>query len=428
MLKTTASTRGVLALLVAVGIGIVSAAPAAAGETLNVTPDGKGGSLVSLPDKQGIPPEIRAAIQRTVESSAGEKINDLVWDAATSTLEVHVVGSNSPELEPILGEAFPGAYRFVQDEYSSAELSSLAYELANEGVASGVPIASVSPAKNNSGLIVTLVEGKTSKRNAPSDQKELQSMSVVPLRFESIGTAPQQANGWRWGDDSPFWGGARIYGPAGNACTSAFPVINRQTGFSAVAMLTADHCGSTGESWRSGQAASSNWSVGTLQSGNSGGSDIRRLGGASYEGSVYVGVYNSGQYNNVKGAYYPVKGDVVCPSGSYSGVNCRAEVQSTNDVICYFGGSCYNNLVTVKSVTTDPLFGNGDSGGPILVGAAGGGVLGVGVISGINTGGTNEKPCEGVASGGGRSCSVFGYFANVRAFFDNNSGWVPLTN
>lgn len=118
-------------------------------------------------------------------------------------------------------------------------------------------------------------------------------------------------------------------------------------------------------------------------------------------------------------------GDIMCPSGSFSGLNCDAKVQSTNDVICYWGASCYNNLVTVRSMSNGPLFGKGDSGGPVIVGAIGGGALQVGIISGIN-GGSNERACNGFPTGGDRYCSSFGYFANVRAYFDNNPGWVPL--
>ena len=174
-------------------------------------------------------------------------------------------------------------------------------------------------------------------------------------------------------------------------------------------MLTADHCGGTGEAWRSGQASGS-WPVGTLQSGNSGGSDIRRLGGQSYQGNTYAGNYNTDEYITMKGAYYAVTGDIVCPSGSYSGLNCDARVQSTNDVICYLHGSCYNNLVTVVSISNSPLFGNGDSGGPIIVGAIGGGALGTGIISGINTQARMKSPAtvwqQGAAEFAQRSATL----------------------
>jgi hypothetical protein len=370
---------------------------------------------------------MRAAIQELATSPAGEKVNDLTWNAESGILDVHVVDGDGEEIESALREAFSDGYRLVQDQYRATELRELAFALATDGVAAGVPIASVSTTANNSGLTVTLVETATMKREVPADREELRANSPVPLEFATTSAAPKQASGWRWGDGASFWGGSHIYNSAGVSCTSAFPVINRQPGYNAVAMLTADHCGGTGEAWRSGQAGSSNWAVGTLQSGNSGGSDIRRLSGQSYQGNTYAGNHNDGSYINMKGAYYPVTGDIVCPSGAFSGLACDAKVQSTNDVICYFGGSCYNNLVTVRSVSGGPLFGNGDSGGPVLVGAIGGGALQVGIISGINGGG-NERPCNGIPAGRDRTCSSLGYFANVRAYFDNNPGWVPLTN
>jgi hypothetical protein len=171
-----------------------------------------------LPDVNGIPPEIRAAIQRTIESPVGEKINDLVWDGDTATLDVHVVGDDGTSLNPALRDAFGDGYRIVQDQYSSKELASLAYNLAQLGSAAGMPIASVTANQTNSGLIVTLVEDGSSARRPSADQKQLRSISAVSLQFAVTPSAPQQTNGWRWGDQSPFWGGSRVYGPgAGHA-------------------------------------------------------------------------------------------------------------------------------------------------------------------------------------------------------------------
>ncbi|MBT2500073.1 hypothetical protein J7E25_13345 [Agromyces sp. ISL-38] len=364
-------------------------------------------------------------IQKLVESPEGEHINDLAWDQATGTLDVHVLEGEASKIEQSVREVVGENYRFVEDVYSARELEAQALELAQSAVDAGIHVVSVRTTENNSGLVVSVAESSTTQRRAAQDVDGLASAGGVPVVVETTAEDPAMATGWRWGDSSPFYGGARIYKPAnGYSCTSAFPVVAPITGGYQTAILTADHCGAIGDAWRSGQANGNNWALGTMQDGNSGGSDFKRLSlenGAGIQGRVYTGSYTSSTSLGVKARYYPIAGDIICPSGAYSGLNCLAEVQTTGDVLCFFPESlCYNNLITVHSTTDSPLFGKGDSGGPVVAGWNGG-VLGMGVITGVNTGGSNVKPCNGDTSA--RSCSVVGYIANIKAFFDNNPTW-----
>ncbi|MBT2516751.1 hypothetical protein J7E29_04845 [Streptomyces sp. ISL-90] len=364
-------------------------------------------------------------IQKLVESPEGEHINDLAWDRATGTLDVHVLEGEASKIEQSVREVVGENYRFVEDVYSARELEAQALELAQSAVDAGIHVVSVRTTENNSGLVVSVAESSTTQRRAAQDVDGLASAGGVPVVVETTAEDPAMATGWRWGDSSPFYGGARIYKPAnGYSCTSAFPVVAPITGGYQTAILTADHCGAIGDAWRSGQANGNNWALGTMQDGNSGGSDFKRLSlenGAGIQGRVYTGSYTSSTSLGVKARYYPIAGDIICPSGAYSGLNCLAEVQTTGDVLCFFPESlCYNNLITVHSTTDSPLFGKGDSGGPVVAGWNGG-VLGMGVITGVNTGGSNVKPCNGDTSA--RSCSVVGYIANIKAFFDNNPTW-----
>lgn len=199
MLTKTAMRRGVLTLFMVAGIGASSLEqPEATGSRVLhadhldgtdapvLRAAGEQGTLDSLRDFNGIPPEIRAAIQRIIESPMGEKINDLVWDGGSATLDVHVVGDDGTSLNPALRAAFGDGYRIVQDQYSSKELASLAYKLAKHGSASGMPIASITATENNSGLIVTLTDDGSMARNPAADQKQLRSISPVPLQFATV--------------------------------------------------------------------------------------------------------------------------------------------------------------------------------------------------------------------------------------------------
>lgn len=60
----------------------------------------------------------------------------------------------------------------------------------------------------------------------------------------------------------------------------------------------------------------------------------------------------------------------------------------------------------------------------MLAGSSGGSVVG-GVISGADT--NASVPCRGVPASETRTCTTKGWYANARAFFENNPGWYPLS-
>lgn len=424
----TAACITLLALAIAVP-ATAQAAPADPDPTAAATvlrPVDKPRDGKPLPETGGIPSDVRQKIQQLVEGPDGVHINDLVWDRETRTLEVHVLEGEAAEVEDDVRAAVGDSFRFVQDAYDVDRLEAEAFELAKSAVAAGVPVVSVRTTQDNSGLLVSVADPSTTADQTTTQKlASLAEDTGIPLAVETTTDEPETTSGWRWADQSPFYGGSRIYKPGAGACTSAFPVVAPVTGGYQTAMLTADHCGAIGDVWRSGQAGADNWALGTMTDGNSGGSDFKRIAlanGAGIQGRVYTGAEYSSTSLPVKARSYPVTGDVICPSGAYSGLNCLAEVQSTGDVLCFVadGGLCYNNLVTVHSTSDTPLFGMGDSGGPVVAGWNGG-VVGFGVITGVNTGGNNVKTCVGVQ--GARECSVVGYIANIKAFFDNNPTW-----
>ena len=86
-------------------------------------------------------------------------------------------------------------------------------------------------------------------------------------------------------------------------------------------MVTAQHCG-TSRSWQTpiGGAAmgQSNGGLGHM--------DIMLITGQSYSGHVYSGAHNTDTSALVHGTQTAVVDNVACPSGGYSGLDCRTRI------------------------------------------------------------------------------------------------------
>lgn len=208
-----------------------------------------------------------------------------------------------------------------------------------------------------------------------------------------------QLNVGRLADNSPFWGGARIYAPAGT-CTDAF---SWRLG-SASAMVTAGHCAPSGGSVStpvsylgyvtSGTYESWNTGVGTVTvspySGYHGDGAIIAVGsGMSSSPYAYRGAYNSSSYSSVLGMWSrrAQSGDQYCSSASFSGEICGWTVDAAGVNITYSNGEIGRNEVRSRSKQgwcTRP----GDSGGSIFT-ATSSGVTAKGVHNGGSGGGSD---------------------------------------
>lgn len=227
--------------------------------------------------------------------------------------------------------------------------------------------------------------------------------------------------GSRLSDTSPFYGGAAIHHTfsdnSGRGCTTGFPVQNGST----VAMLTADHCGDSGWTWVAGFKVGQGANMGTMSSGNSGGSDFKKISGKEYGGLVWIGEVTDTTRQSVKGKFSAVVGDSVCEDGAVGGQRCGNKVTNADGVICG-NGVCYNNEVDIVSGSHAGNVHEGDSGGPILKGATGGASVG-GVQST-----SNPDTATSCVNGAPSPCFYENWYAAVRAFLNNNSGWSVVTN
>lgn len=255
-------------------------------------------------------------------------------------------------------------------------------------------------------------------------------VSDVPIEFVYRGWAgplrPVVA-GSRLADDPPFIGGARIerYSLFGlfleQRCTSAFAVKGASNP-GIQGMLTAKHCGAS-EDWYTPHGEY----VGESNM-NTTNSDITGIiwtnstpGFPGFRGQVYVDGYTSSNSRGITGSGYPVVGEYQCMSGSFSGLVCSNKVLQRN----YYDPDMGGPMHITEQVSGQAAVGNGDSGGtnywsssPYRHAR--------GVISAILLDPKYHKPCKGVPSGDGRSCSHIVYSTSVQNFL-SATGTAVLT-
>jgi hypothetical protein len=170
-------------------------------------------------------------------------------------------------------------------------------------------------------------------------------------------------------------------------------------------MVTAEHCG-VDKDWRTpiGHAA-----IGRSHAGV-GHMDIMLVSGTAYSGVTYTGTYNNNIADPVVGTSEAVLGQQACPSGGYSGRDCRTTIGAVGVYIVLNGrtvGPAYrtDHNEGVASV------GEGDSGGPVFSWATGSSVYAQGIVSAIST--NHLGACQGFAPAG-RRCATRAYHMNLR--------------
>ncbi|WIB11416.1 hypothetical protein [Curtobacterium sp. MCPF17_052] len=364
---------------------------------------------------------LRAQVQQARQLVPRGAINVVEWDSATAALTVHTA-LEAVSIESQLNAAISLApVKVVTDRFSADELNAEAARLTSE---SGYNITSVSPRSDYSGLEVTMLAANPGARQAPPT-------SSIPLSITVTDENPAEATS-RNLDSSPFWGGGlmtRTTGDRYTTCSVAFPVETSFTGGRARAMVTADHCGSTGEVWKTGEPGAGGGTIGKLESGNSGGgSDFRLLSaqglsGVDYQGVVFWGGIGTSDGIPVEGWFDSAVGDVRVDRSPVPRATSRSP-RSTSRSASTGSLTATTTSSRRRAPTVARCGGSGDSGGPVLAGSSGGSVVG-GVISGADT--NASVPCRGVPASETRTCTTKGWYANARAFFENNPGWYPLS-
>ncbi|MDL4817381.1 hypothetical protein [Actinomadura opuntiae] len=127
----------------------------------------------------------------------------------------------------------------------------------------------------------------------------------------------------------------------------------------------------------------------------------------------------------VKGFAAVYRNNSLCSSGSFSGSICDILVQNTDSWRYSDSGVYITRLVEVVAFYGyNPIWGHGDSGGPVVaVDWSDGDMYAAGIISGGQSIGT-DPPCQGIQ---GRTCVNHGWFAPISVFLEETPGFSLMT-
>jgi hypothetical protein len=209
-------------------------------------------------------------------------------------------------------------------------------------------------------------------------------------------------------DTTPFYGGDRIYRLYTDSLGDTY-VEQCTAGFkwSPDAMSTAGHCAPNGIVWTQGYYDTSNntlyktgtiGTVFTVQWGN-GRIDGELMNNGAWDPWVYTQLQGA---DPVLGTQIPYVGETVCADGSFTGQNCTAHINQTNQCVTVSDPVSGNvnvcGLDVATSTNNTMLCQPGDSGGPVYTHAynSSGNDLGV-VADGL------ISACDSAASPPGRN-------------------------
>lgn len=208
-------------------------------------------------------------------------------------------------------------------------------------------------------------------------------------------------------------GGATIY-TDNYACTSGFGASWPKENKSYV--ITAAHCGDIGSRWRI-----QDQSIGTAE-----GRDVYNdalfiatpggAGDAIWDGPGYGQIGQFGKF--VRGTAITFPDEIVCVSGSLTGVMCSLRVEQTNLKVKYSDNSEIH-VNKIRQINNEPAAGNGDSGGPVFVPTDPKGVIARGLITG--PAGT-EVSCPNPLGGPPRNCCSALYVTDIKDALANYPG------
>ncbi|WP_253837950.1 S1 family peptidase [Actinokineospora globicatena] len=232
--------------------------------------------------------------------------------------------------------------------------------------------------------------------------------SAMPLTFRPA--APPKKAAARFGDVSPYWGGAMISTPDSSTWCTAGYTVNLADGRKGA--VTAAHCHKDGNSvWEAGlNSTTYGAEVRISQS-----TDSMLLTGQAYDDSTYIDAWDSPYGVDVQGWRSPILGEYICDNGAFSGMVCENVLVWDVDQIIDLGGG--NVVHSVFTTTTGPRFGSageGDSGGAAITFTQAGGedrALILGEIIAIWTEAISDV-CHGVQD---RLCGLFVDHVDVNA-------------
>lgn len=382
-----------------------------------------------------VPLAVHSVLAGNAFGAVAPVVHGVAWDHGAGVARVY---ADRDALDSVAAALQPHSSLFAVTPtlFTNRELSDATY-LAIERwrlIAGGNDSFSVIPALDGSSLHLEIEDGPRESDlldRAPGLSEE--SFGNLGVPYEVSKSSAEAAT--RYQTQPPYAAGSsalyRVSNGEWRSCTNGFYVID--TGTRATYNLTADHCSDAiGQMWwiaNNEAGVTPSLTAGTrlgqsLGQANGGNNNTdHELLRAFNSQEPYVltgGPDNPGPKSPIRGWTAPVVNDVVCYSGSPSGLRCGNIVGGTEITTCYNGiPYCYYGLTRTYQQNGLPAAGQGDSGGPVIQVFAGSGgtarVFATGVVSGIYD--YAGKPCAGKQ---GRSCSDLVSYAPLSRFFPNN--------
>ncbi|GII67250.1 hypothetical protein Skr01_73350 [Sphaerisporangium krabiense] len=266
--------------------------------------------------------------------------------------------------------------------YSSAELQAQAEGLKKEMYADpDGPVHMVGVASDGSGLFAAV------ENAAAADELEVLypaiSKLTVPLELKR---RPRVTVAGRLNDTNPYYGGARIRdrdshcdsstGQCGIriSCTAGFPVRSTGGGYY---LVTASHCGYSGQVWQNGNGSSTIGSAVLERTDHdlllvAMPGPITSSSNVIWDGGVPGGANTAAEFTKpIAGWGHVTPGEWLCTSGSFSGAVCLWQVQSNFPVSYCARDSwgtyeCMGDMFAADQVNGVRGCRAGDSGGPVF--------------------------------------------------------------
>ncbi|MEU3452286.1 hypothetical protein ABZ671_01545 [Micromonospora sp. NPDC006766] len=326
-----------------------------------------------------------AAIRVAADSAGDTGYGSAIADPTASATVLRWKGARKPATQAAINtQNAITPITVLTAAYTETELASEVTRIAG---LSTTKFYEVEPKSDASGITVTWNPGQTD----PTLAAQVIATSTVAVTFagESI-EQPRPLS--RQADAPPYKAGART-----DTCTAGFP-INYPDGRSA--MLYAAHCATS-----SGLPVfdSSGRKMGVIGERNVA-TDVATITFPATTGHIWDGGVQSNLYKSVKAVNTVGLGNLVCVSGSRSGVTCGGQV-----VAIGVNNGSIGPLIRFVSVDNKPMIGEGDSGAPAYT-IRPDGVTAVGILS-SGYGAYKTTTCTGES---GRVCYKGGHFIDAQ--------------
>ncbi|GAA2278839.1 hypothetical protein GCM10010415_53940 [Streptomyces atrovirens] len=255
--------------------------------------------------------------------------------------------------------------RIVAADHSLAELKD-ASELLQARLEKDPSLGhSVKIPTDGSGLVLTRDTTRAARTaSAAQDHGTVGPIAGVPVR--TIREEPFQERS-RVNDGAPWSGGAQI-NFNGGACTAGFGVRDVNTTY----LLTAEHCGRSGNRFTNPQGAY----IGTSTK-SSDAHDVMLIPTNS-DNFMYTGGPDSNAGVRVDGWDHVFPGEYLCQSGITSARVTGGPVCNIK-VLFFYNDS--EDLVEAEQMNGQDVARSGDSGGPVYTASAGGGAIAKGTVT-----------------------------------------------